>query len=90
MAEELPAELAAALDAEPPADSVWSGLDEDDRAGLAAFVRSGWLRRTRRHRARVVAMNCAAGESALNDWMWTNRGLGQQARWAGGGPPPAV
>ena len=85
MADELPAELAAALNAEPAAAAVWSGLDEDDQAGLAAFVRDAWLRRTRRYRAKIVATNCAAGPDALNDWMWMNRGLGQYARYAGGG-----
>ena len=86
---DLPHELAAALAADPAAEAVWSRLHEDDRAGLSAFVRDGWLRRTRRRRARVVAMNCAAGEAALSGWMWMNRAVAQGARWAGGGPPPA-
>lgn len=90
MVADLPAELLAAPDAEPAARKVWSSLDDDDRAGLAAFVADGWLRQTRSRRAEVVAAKCDGGETALNDWMWMNRMLGASARFAGDGPPPAA
>jgi hypothetical protein len=71
----VPSELRGLLDQRVEARVTWQGLSDQQRAGLAAFVASGLVARTRRRYARVVTEKCAEGPDALHQWVARNRSI---------------
>jgi uncharacterized protein YdeI (YjbR/CyaY-like superfamily) len=74
-----PQELDAALD-EAAAQEAWQQLPAETQAALIAFIKDGWLRRTRSRRAATVAALCAEGPEAVATWQAGNARLTRAAR----------
>jgi hypothetical protein len=66
----LPTELEAAFD--PAARQTWDSLPIESQSGLVAFVKDGWLSRTRRRRSAIIASLCSEGAEAVAAWQAGN------------------
>ena len=76
----LPPELEETLGAAPSARVAWGELPIDVQSGLISYVKDGWLRRTRRRRAAVIADQCACGSDAALAWVFSMRRAVQLSR----------
>lgn len=73
----LPDELDAAFDAVPSARDHWIAMPIETQSDLVAFIKDGWLRRTRRQRSATVARLCAEGFDSVLAWQALCAGVGE-------------
>lgn len=80
----LPPELDSALDEVPDARANWVAMPVETQSDLIAFIKDGWLGRTRRHRSATVARLCGEGYESVLAWQAACAGVGSAGSSTGG------
>jgi hypothetical protein len=73
------------------ASETWSGLSDEERARMLAYVEQGWLLNPRRHRAEEVAFWLSLGPDGAARWLRrTPAQTVDYARWLHSEQDPAL